>query len=593
MDQVTCSNICETEDGRFCGVCDRLQCVEVTNRQTEDECFAEEVCVTALGSIISEGVEAEGECELEGGKCSVSCGSENEVQCASRNSGGTVCFSEGGSYDECVASPLGGRWLEEAQVCVYRNVNNSRECALQGLMFESCLDLDEAECRDCETNVSCPVRQDVLSCFVSPRFPCSFDQCQDLEGRCNDDVFINTHVSPFVYGACVLPFEISTTYRPARLFCSIPLTITQLGCVDYEILDESACSGTWVTPAETREECAAHGSGCRTDQSFITGLYEDLTPLECGECNGDYLDFYDWSIPFWVEGRRREPEWRRRGLVRTNLIADSLSFPTMEAVVRASVEVDQILNLEADALCITSKEVIDSLDVMSCACAPMTFSGGWFNMTAFENVTKEESESFTGVCADENNVEERTYGAVRSNVCPGEREFLLQASVLLQCSDDCLQTVFFCVELSMLPVSANELAVPTRETASLSFVETPSLTNEWSVVRNEKGAEVGQLIGDGAVINVTTGGQTTYAFVEEDSVDGPPISLTLLCFEIRSDIEISPTFTVYDAGILEKDGTVRPLYANFTPTTNTFLGICGQGVDLEFGTSELFPIARF
>ena len=543
-----------------------------------------------MGSYISDS--SEEECEIDGGSCSAECGDKDTTACVSRNSGGSVCFDSATTMDDCIASALGGVWIESSGVCVFRYVNNSVECERNGLVFQSCLGLSNEECSDCASDSSdCPVRQDLLSCFISPRFPCTREECEESFGSCNDDVFINTKVTPFIYGACVLPFGVSEIYSPSRFFCDNSHTVTQKGCVDYEILTPSACSnegGSWVIPAESVADCVAHGIGCQTDQSFTTGLYEDLSLSECQECGGQMLPFFEWSLAEWIPGKSKTPSWLERKALQQNQVTNSLSFPSMAGLIQAAIEVDMILNMEANALCITSKTIIDSLTVMNCACNPMTFAGSWLNLVEFSNVSSEESDSFTGFCADDNNVDERTYGDVQSNLCPGEREFLFQASVLIECSEGCLQTEYFCVELSMLPISANELAVPSGETASLSFVDTPSLTNEWSVVQNDQGSEVGQLVGNGALLT------TELAVQLQRDFDEPPLVLTEICLELRSDIQISPSFTVYDGGIVD-GSVVRPMYREFVlrRTFQGVLAVCGNDIPVDFDITEIFPIIRY
>ena len=518
------------------------------------------------------------------GLCTGYC--EGEPQCTSFGAP-ALCLSNSVTREECLESPLGAEWVLEDGVgfCVYKNIANAEECEKYNNIYLSCEDRDLDNCAPCEdSGNSCPLVESLLLCAISDWYPCSKGDCESPNGLCDDDVFINREVTPPKVGACLVNFTLDADYSKARRHCLFGQAFAQIGCVDYSFLTPDLCTqndGVWTLPAKTKDECLGRGTGCRTTTTLVTGLLGQMD--DCVDC-GEEDTYFHWEEASWIEGQVKSPEWIETSYDVIYEVASTIDFGMLATYGEGTLTSDSLEAVQLQAFCSSSKEVIDGLDVVSCFCKPMTFSGAWTNLTHFENVTNAEREDAEAwpKCAESIEESDQTVPNTIVRFCPKREISVALAWVSLGCDGDCL-SVDFCVKLELDELPSDLLAVPKSTSVTLSFVEISKQTNKYAVVINNNGATVGQVIGNGVEFIV---------FVELETTQSPfPIEVGKVCLTVRDSTFSDETdqYTVYDFGLENDNKKLIPFGFNLTLST---FSICSE-FNVTGNNTRVYPILRY
>eukprot|EP00009_Paramoeba_aestuarina_P012122 CAMPEP_0201541896 /NCGR_PEP_ID=MMETSP0161_2-20130828/71708_1 /ASSEMBLY_ACC=CAM_ASM_000251 /TAXON_ID=180227 /ORGANISM="Neoparamoeba aestuarina, Strain SoJaBio B1-5/56/2" /LENGTH=441 /DNA_ID=CAMNT_0047949471 /DNA_START=58 /DNA_END=1380 /DNA_ORIENTATION=+ len=400
---------------------------------------------------------------------------------------------------------------EDLGECIFPHLTEKNECKDVGLEYYSCSSLTNDECANYQDNY--PTHNDYLSCFLSTHNRCSRKQCESPYGVCDDRFLVNknTHFDLAPGESCIVPFA----KGEESYFCPIGSFVTQLGCVyqDYPYYIPSICDsvgGKMVRASETKEECHAQGSGCESAQTTDTGLYTDLLQQECESCGGVYKDYFTWRDAEWIVGKVNKPQWIQRQSIAINEIGETLNFVEMsEAVVAPSLE-DFVYNMEGEGLCTSSIRVINAINVIACGCNGFSYSGTFTDPTGRTDVVfldTDSQELISDVGTDYDDKCEQVTDAtlpIRKNVCPNEFQSLVTTATYLGFDDAFKEGIYVCLSVSAEYLAADDYTEPIANPISVSFLRRQEQESVYAVVRNDNGVVVGQLIGDGAEINITS-----------------------------------------------------------------------------------------
>tara|TARA_R110002050_G_C8893425_1_gene509621 strand:- start:933 stop:1352 length:420 start_codon:yes stop_codon:yes gene_type:complete len=103
-----------------------------------------------------------------------------------------------------------------------------------------------------------------------------------------------------------------------------------------------------------------------------------------------------------------------------------------------------------------------------------------------------------GNCTDELN--DKSLAAARTNLCPSTARNIVSANTLLQYGVDASSSDRFCVNVAVNLEPADLFAQSKQASIALSFVKLPAIDNSFAVVRNDQSGVVGQIVGDGVLI---------------------------------------------------------------------------------------------
>ena len=594
--------LCE-EFPPFCGLCSPTSptCHVISDVSSPQQCNTTNVCVLPNGSYLRR--DAQLNCTTLG-SCSVFCPNADptDLQCLSESPRtSSACYEFDLTQEECDNSSISGVWINgSTTVCLYPEINNEVECALNQKNFSSCVTLNRTDCSECNPMMMmygnesrCPHPYDVLTsagvlkCLPLPYHECSMEECVTPRGDCGDDVFWNR--MGYGDGSCLLPFQVNGTYSYSRRYCPYGTAFAKIGCVDYSIESKESCQsvGTWMTPAVTQEKCSAYPHRCLSPDSYLTGVTDQTTREICESlCHSVYIPMFEWTPAYWIPAYAGVTTWNTAKFGNVTEYTTTLNFTSLAATVVGAYDAATLLSMRELAICTTSYALVESLDVTTCSCAPMTFEGEWLNLTMEGNPSESEG-SLTGV--DCTLVDDYVVTYSLYHLCPGRRSYILSSYLSALCSIDGCITGHTCYVLVTNSSSADLVAQYRSPSVSLSFVEIQENTNKYAVVRNGKGVIVGQLIGDSALLNVTT-------LTSSDGSENSTVNLLTVCLTVRYDIitsSLDPSFTVYDFGIMI-GSDIYPM--NLTDISVRDPGIseqiCVTRFTLNISLVVLYPIMR-
>lgn len=232
------------------------------------------------------------------------------------------------------------------------------------------------------------------------------------------------------------------------------------------------------------------------------------------------------------------------------------------------------------------------------ACIPGTFEGYWF-LSQNDTVTPQNMTDSLGdgpFCLFETNCTESSLVS-QIQICP-EQEFRLSTSnaiINVTISDT---TPPVCVLIGLNASSILVFTQPVKKTVGMTFVQVngDDAKNSFSVVFNEKGYVVGQIMSD---VIITERTFPSYVFQSD------PISLSAtrmdICFEcilcrnetLQSE-EIDPRFTIMDIGFNISEYSFRPLgwdvWMRYLEGNNEM--VCFSGVLINDTSTKLVLVAR-
>jgi len=605
----------------FCSICvgDRFPCVEIFGLETEEKCEQASVCLTPEGGYLlkTNGEEwDDDDCQKQSGQCAGFCEvdpddddddgtdfDDDDVDCISRRDGAwSVCYYDKKvSEEECVS--YGGQFQEiegddddddeMMGECIFPHLTEEDECEDVGLKYYSCNKLSNDQCANYQDHY--PTENDYLSCFLSEYKRCERNQCEPPFGVCSDRFLINLNTPNDLapVESCVIPFAKGEN----SYFCPVGSFVTQLGCVyqNYPFYNAETCQlvgGKMVSASETREACEAQGQGCESAQTTETGLLTDLKEEECVSCGGTWQNYFTWRDAEWIVGKVKKPQWIQRQSIPINEIGDTLNFIEMADSVAKPALDDFVYSLEGEGLCTSSLRVINAINVIACGCNGFEYSGTFTNPIGrteivFTDTDSQDIASDIGTDYDEEceQVTDATL-PIRKNVCPSQTQSLVSTSTFMIWQNAFKDGIYVCLAVSAEYLAADDYTEPIANPISVSFLRRQEQESVYAVVRNSNDVVIGQLIGDGVQVNVSSDIQDWEEFL--------PLNLDQICFAIRDDITVLSDYNTYDVGKLNPEtGIITPIDAKQADSTILALTefVCFENLTL-YEYSNYFPIAR-
>jgi hypothetical protein len=492
------------------------------------------------------------------------------TSCKSNTPRPTLCFATGLTSTQCTT--VSGVHDAVNSLCRFVHINDETHCLFAGYTWQACADLDIDECQACSANASdptCTIRQSVLKCYPEYNDICASNATCMASGECSDWEIFNPLITGTGFDCSVKADRIAhqdDCYRACIIAPTVdPLsgvlscgshTVTKLGCIGAS-LTASACAtagGVWVSKARTEDECTAQGHICYEPTKPYP--YSNKTESECDACGGTYQSAYTWTAGTWVHGTAVTTgiAWQSTSKYQLNSwtsLMNRTSVRNMLVDTRVDMEKNKYLNqLSCDN---AFSDAISNR--VACACGSEKGSDCFADITYSEIIRVDVIKGLE-LSHQWGNVMINT--SADSNNDTGIAK--ISGSLLID-----LFTLFGQLKINALASSARAQDVQ----------EAYDKTVRYEVVTNSHDAVVGQIVGQGILVNNITG-------------DFPNITLC-----ISMDEEILPdreTFPQSDLGILVNTSgilTIEPLgLENATLEADQ---ICG----IVIADGTYFPIFRY
>jgi hypothetical protein len=200
---------------------------------------------------------------------------------------------------------------------------------------------------------------------------------------------------------------------------------------------------------------------------------------------------------------------------------------------------------------VTPFSTLNALNVTVCDCEPITIEGYLSNTEKYDTQTPPSpSLSTTNVrnCTSTENINATIFSV--SRVCPDVAYRIFSSYSIISLT---LTNSLYCMSVSLSELTADALSKAVTASVSISFVEskTAEVTNSLSVVENNRGVIVGQLLSNLVII------EREFP-TDEDNLQA--IVNISVCLKELDTIEVDKRFTVTDIGQQSNtDNVVRPL----------------------------------
>lgn len=493
---------------------------------------------------------------------------------------GTECHLMDAGVDDCTYLAERFSDVEHWEGRVWKHGAYQTEETCSGV----CVSAPGQSQADCSTADSCSVRRSLSQAYTTA------EEC--TIGSCTDSELI--HPDPSVDGVCVYPFVLEPTNGDPS--CLVGTAKGQMGCINYAITSAANCvngsvaGAFWRRPASSPEECTNHGTGCLEDRytharatdSFRLGAPGDYflsskSPTECAGSNGRMVPFYTWATgewgnqsPSWREFVWRPREWKVLNTDVQPLLSNS---KVLELLTLANQ--DFLAQSRQTYQYCRYNRVIGLLEKSSCSCTEPN-----------------------GTCAAQEDI---LVGVGRA--C-SYSPFSLLAYPTAQVMWSNVQFDPGCVDVKAYAVSAAALKVAKKEHFfSDMYARTIEVEAEgYSIIKNNHGVVVAQLIGDGVVLTLENqqGGDTvdgsflsgTHSLLIIYRADVSLSGEITLCLYERSDILKDSAFPTYDLAYKQGNGALTILDIGAWTVPGDRLGVCANISITSLQLPTYFPVMR-
>jgi hypothetical protein len=492
------------------------------------------------------------------------------TSCKSNTPRPTLCFTTGLTSTQCTT--VSGVHDAVNSLCRFVHINDETHCLFAGYTWQACADLTIDECQQCSYNASsptCSIRQEVLKCYPEYNDICASNATCMASGECSDWEIFNPSITGSgwscnvyadriahqddCYKACIIP----PTVDPLSgvLSCGSQ-TVTKLGCLGTATTSTActAAGGVWTSKARTEDDCVAQGHVCYEPTKPYP--YSNKTEAECDACGGTYQSAYTWTAGTWVHGTAvtTNISWKSSSLHALNTwtsLMNRTSVHNMLVDTRVDMEKNKYLNQ------------------LSCNNA---FSDAISNRIACACGSEKGTDCFADITYSE---------IIRVDVIKGLELSHQWGNVMINTSDTStnetgIVTISGSLLIDLLTL-IGQLKINSLTSAARAEdgQEAYDRTAKYFVVTNTHDAVVGQVLGQGILVNNVTG-------------DFPNITLC-----IAMDEEIFPDrgdFPQPDLGVLVNTSgvlTIEPL--GLDNATLEADQICG----IVIANGTYFPIFRY
>jgi hypothetical protein len=391
-------------------------------------------------------------------------------------------------------------------------------------------DIDGIDPSVCESTQACTAQCNGV--------PCADETACQSSGVCSDlQVFAEfIDATGATDGVCLSLFSLN---MEGFSICDVDTHMyTEVGCADFTILDETACTSSgqrWWKFASTKAECEAFEVCHETygEKEFVTWKpAQQCTDL----CNADSRTAFAWSQGVWYTGSLLPLSWLPREYTTVNSIGDTFDFIEFRTQVRNAIALKLNYAFTTESLC-RYESLVKSVGFASCAC-----SGG-FDMDCSDNL---KSDLLVGATL----------------ACPYIESSLTASPAFITIFDDTVSQSSFCTVIHVHRTPA--LSFQLQNTLALSSeIYTRKLFNTFSIVKNDKGAAIGQIVSDAIFLQLE--------FDDPATTISNPFEL---CIEIDTDIAVYSAYTEYGFGVIDVETNV--VTASEMPTTRNGGQVCAE-----------------
>lgn len=491
----------------------------------------------------------EGRCSIDDRMTADECNSTASCtkpcrKCRSSNWGSSLCFDPTITNTSlCIEE--GGDMNTELNACLYEYLLDHDSCLAGGnntRVFQQCEDLDLDTCSLCASgDSSCPVHS-VLGCYINRWDTCNTKEECESSGQCPDWEFHNWN-NPLCWeqpnscgGVCVLPFNTSRGHPECDW--SAGQGWSQIGCIDHNIITKEQCDnvtlsdnnstgGLWKTRANTKEECDAHGMAC-VEPRFLG--FTPKTEEQCSACDGTFERYYKWTWGEWYTGVMTPLQWKtNRSMEAVNRWDFALNWTKFHNQVSESVAVMMGKALKSRSEC-KYNLVSSNVKALACECGVIG-----------PNETCSVDDSLVVSIG-----EAQFFSGLEKKVAMGEATMQIGSDDIPPDVDSSIITVKTVTDLDTLLTQTTKRLIEVEGERPFNRVSLRSsqfflrdVAQDYAVVMNEIGGQVGQLVGTGFSV---------------DFEEGSKITTVRICLPIDFDIpHDNDTWPVPDLAIFAND----------------------------------------
>jgi len=484
-------------------------------------------------------------------------------------------------------------WDNEGSICYSKNPTGPCATHPEGKVYK-CGDLDTTECNTLGLAGRPWYNGEMtglLKCHVNNYGVCPNKAVCENGGTCNDWTYELWEGE--TEAKCRVPWATGSEWGgPAWESC--PMYPQAQGVWDdacvWQGLTLAECTakgGTQVSRAETSAECT-QWKGCFHSQNYITAIAEGpcTDDAQCSVEDYQWHDVLDWRSGVWTPSQMVSREWKAREMTPRNKWGTFLSWNSINMLVTDAVYAIMGRAYVNEALCST-EPLLQVFESLACACGADRNAGE--NADYCAQVKDKVHVSKIAEATSWRNIEARQVIKSAVGTIVPDKDALAQSG---NATTDKVETY-----VSMISAAMQRLCLPRgdsvatqtspgrRETGThadthpmrrYSRRNMGGLQNkceQYEVVKNAAGEIVGQLIGNGMVIEGLKGG-TVRTCLKKD----PNIPICLSKFE---------TTDVSKGGGDNKPGV--PMQATVTTEGDR---LCITVTLPDTGTMTLYPILR-
>lgn len=483
------------------------------------------------------------QCEAQT-QCTQSCADCKTYQEDMNGNPLTLCL--GTTYpNQTTCSGAGGQWnnFNGASFCSFAY---TQTVCLSGLLpsasFYQCSDL-AANSTTCNTTAA-GWQYQFIGCQWNP-----FDQCQTAvqcvsQGQCNDWEFNGCPGQPpgsCPSGGCVLPFQITSSGNVG--WCQQPLQQTRIGCMDSTITTPTACAAkgagwNWQMKASTAAQCAAHGSQCFS-ADWTQSIGSNRTLSQCSLCHGQLESVYTFTTGEVVQGTQQTTTWQARAWTQTNQMIVTINQYLLSNLFSTSIA-KVITREQVNYINAVYGPLIPAMQAIACACSPSTTDlSSCFTATVTNDAACVAPPNTQVTCVG-------PHGSVtlsNSSVLSGSGVLIQQQYIpggVVAAYAAAAAAAVGTSDHAVLHSMMASAMIPNRD--ATTFASSSSSSSPYSLVKNNKGVIIGQIISNGYV---ATSENITYPTMIQIKID-PSITVNsaYTIADVAAGVNTSGIYTV-------------------------------------------------
>ena len=508
------------------------------------------------------------------------------------SSGGFLCTNPN-ITDSCVCVNSGGTWVDELGVCMLFGVGKIG-CVDSGFEVTfACNDLTFDECNSCTT----PECQ-YLGCYAETGAACRTNlTCSTAGGECGDYYLLNNFSGScdLVYGidrpqscstGCVVPWA-PTLDASGFPYCDISgfdqdiqntFFLAYDGCFSTAVTDSATCKaggGEIQTAGSNETSCYAGRYGCR--EAEFSGSFTRKNETQCDTCDGDWSPGFNWRQPNWVPYSKLPLYWVPVEAFPYYTFERIMNYTKLGDIVSIAAVERTKLSFQSEIQCLMNP-LHSLLRLVACECSGL-------NVTTYNEVCLGSSDGI------------RSIQVGTTLLCSSTEDSVLMGSILLGFLQDTIPSEFGCLKAEAASIPSIQFRKPivtSLSALSLSAASTHLVDNDYAILYNKHGRQIGQLLSDGAIIGfeylVLNGNDVVMREVDLREVnDTIRVNNLTVCLVHNPEIQLSLSdFPVFDFAIYA-NRTFTPL--NQAVSTQYILGQERWCSNITMGGSY-FAIAR-